>query len=189
MAGKIPFSASDITFSPIEESEFESLTMFTCGVAEIDDVFHSEIELCTKYHYLTPYKCTLISTGEIIALFTLANDVLALEYDDQIDFPNLSLEYCEIFRRQPTYPAINIGHLAVRSDMQSRGVGKLIVDFVAASFAKLRISGCQFLTVDALNNPRTISFYQDRIGMEFQTINDLYQHTRRMYLDIFTSPV
>jgi len=104
------------------------------------------------------------------------------------DYPNLNQEYSEIFRRQPSYPAINIGHLAVRNDMQSRGIGRLIVEFVAATFSHIRIAGCQFLTVDALNNPRTINFYHDKIGMEFQTVYDMGAHTRRMFLDIFSSP-
>lgn len=118
--------------------------------------------------------------------FTLANDVLALEYEDQIDFPDLADEYCDIFRKQPTYPAINIGHLAVRKDLQSKGIGKLIVEFVQMTFATARIAGCQFVTVDALNNLRAISFYQDRLGFEFQTLSDLGKHTRRMYFSLIS---
>lgn len=188
MAVKTPFSASDIDFSPLSESDYESLSSFSCGDKELDDVFHNEIRLCAKYHYLTPYKCTLVSTNEIVGLFTLANDVLALEYEDQVDFPNMAEEYADTFIKQSTYPAVNIGHLAIRSDMQSRGIGKLIVEFVAATFSNLRVAGCQFLTVDALNNPRTISFYYDKLKMEFQTVSDAGKHTRRMYLDIFSQP-
>ena len=56
------------------------------------------------------------------------------------------------------------------------------------TFATKRISGCQFITVDALNNPRTLSFYSDKLGFEFQTLSDMGKHTRRMYLDIFSHP-
>lgn len=188
MEEKIRYSASDIEISPLRESDIPSLSNFYCGQPEIDDFFHDEVELCSKYKYLIPYKCTLKENGDIIGLFTLANDILRLDYEDKIDFPNLNAEYSDIFIRQTTYPAINIGHLAVRNDMQSKGIGGYIVDFVRITFSSFRISGCQFITVDALNNLQTINFYTDKVGFEFQTLSDLNKHTRRMYLDIFTSP-
>ncbi|MDE6378282.1 MAG: GNAT family N-acetyltransferase, partial [Duncaniella sp.] len=134
------------------------------------------------------YKCCLRSTGAIVGLFTLANDTLKLEYEDRVDFPNLASEYSDIFSRQCTYPAINIGHLAVRADVQSNGIGKYIVEFVRMTFTHYRGAGCQFITVDALNNIRTVNFYTFKLGFEFQTLSDLGNHTRRMYLDIFSAP-
>ena len=68
------------------------------------------------------------------------------------------------------------------------GIGCIIVEFVRASFSMIRVSGCQFITVDALNNYRTINFYTDKLGFEFQTLSDMGNHTRRMYLDIFSHP-
>lgn len=186
MEEKIRYSASELDFSPLTEDDIVSLSDFSCGVAEIDDFFYNEAYLCSKYKYLTPYKCTFLESGEIAGLFTLANDVLALEYEDKVDFPNLDIEYNDIFQRQLSYPAVNIGHLAVRKDMQSRNIGRIIAEFVQMTFANLRIAGCQFVTVDALNNYRTINFYHDKLGFEFQTISDLGKHTRRMYLPIFT---
>lgn len=188
MEVKTRYSATDLLISPIVEDDIPVLSNFCCGESEIDDFFHDEVALCSKYKYLIPYKCTLKDTGDVVGAFTLANDILRLEYEDRIDFPNLDAEYSEIFQRQTSYPAVNIGHLAVRKDMQSRGIGSIIIDFVRMTFHIYRISGCQFITVDALNNPKTMRFYQDKVGFEFQTITDLGKHTRRMYLDVFTCP-
>lgn len=188
MEEKTLFSISDVILSPITESDKKSLSVFSCDSPEIDNFFHDEVLLCGKYGYLIPYKCVIKETGVMAGLFTLANDILSLEYEDIVNFPNLSAEYYDIFRRQPTYPAVNIGHLAVRNDTQSRGIGRLIVEFVRASFSQFRTAGCQFITVDALNNPRTLSFYTDKLGFEFQTLSDIGKHTRRMYLDIFSKP-
>ena len=188
MAAKTRFLNSELSFKRIKEGDLQSLSAFSCGCPEIDDFFHDEVRLCRKYGYLIPYKCTVTDTGEMVGLFTLANDILSLEYEDRINFPNLSAEYADIFSRQPTYPAVNIGHLAVRKDAQSKGIGRIIVDFIRLTFTSIRISGCQFITVDALNNPRTLSFYTDKLGSEFQTLSDLGKHTRRMYLDIFSKP-
>ena len=181
MEGKIRYSDSDINFALLTESDFKSIADFSCGTLEIDEVFHDEIELCSKYHYLSPYKCFHKTTNEIIGLFTLANDVLRLEYEEQQDFPGLNLEYKNVFSRQPTYPAVNIGHLAVKESLQRRGIGSIIVDFIINTFYYYRLSGCQFITVDALNNSKTLNFYQDKMGFEFQTVCDIGKHTRRMY--------
>lgn len=91
MEEKIHYSASDLDFSPLTEDDMASLSYFSCSVTEIDDFFHNEVSLCSKYKYLIPYKCTLLESGEIVGLFTLANDVLALEYEDKVDFPNLKI--------------------------------------------------------------------------------------------------
>lgn len=188
MADTTRFSAEDITISPLTESDKVPLSDFYCGVKELDDFFHKEVMLCSKYKYLIPYKCTL-SNGLIVGAFTLANDVVSLEYEDKVEFPNLNNEYFDIFTRQTSYPAVNIGHLAVREEFQSKGIGALIVGFVQITFALSRLSGCQFITVDAINNAKTLKFYQDKMGFELQTLTDVAAHTRRMYLDIFTTQI
>lgn len=70
--------------------------------------------------------------------------------------------------------------------MQSQNIGRIIAEFVQMTFANIRIAGCQFVTVDTLNNYRAINFYHDKLGFEFQTVSDLGKHTRRMDLPIFT---
>lgn len=186
--GKTRFSASDIIIFPITEDDEEELSKFTCGVEFLDDFFHQEMIPCVKYRALIPYKCVLKATNEIVGVFTLANDVIFLEYGDRNDFPIEDSVYQRIFTEQKTCPAVNIGHLAVREGYQSRGLGTLIVDFIRITFTEYRISGCQFITVDALNNARTLRFYTDIVGFEFQSSSTFSGETRRMYLDIFTSP-
>lgn len=45
------------------------------------------------------------------------------------------------------------------------------------------ISGCQFITVDSLNNPRTNKFYL-KYGFINQTNTDINKTTRRMYFPL-----
>lgn len=92
-------------------------------------------------------------------------------------------EYIPTFEKQTSFPAINIGHLGVRTNIQSKGVGEQILDFVLYTFSNYNISGCQFITVDSLNNKRTNKFYV-RNGFANQTNSDSYNPTRRMYLPI-----
>jgi len=86
----------------------------------------------------------------------------------------------EFFNRQSSYPAINIGHLGTSVKYQSNGIGTAIIDLVANTFAGYRQAGCQFITVDALNNPECTKFYHTN-GFSFQTNKDSCSETRRMY--------
>lgn len=185
MEEKIQYSGRDLIFSRVNDCECASLSEFSCGVREIDDFIHNEMRLCAKYRYITPYCVKHHISGEILGVFTLSNDSIMLEEDDAEDFPNLSNEYRSIFPLQPSFPAVNIGHLGVRSDLQSAGIGSIIIRYVAHTFTKFNVAGCQFITVDSLNNPRTNGFYS-RLGFEYQSLHDQYHSTRRMYLDIFT---
>lgn len=104
------------------------------------------------------------------------------EKEDFIDDLKLEVDadIVEFFNRQSSYPAINIGHLGTSVDYQSKGIGTAIIDLVADTFTEYRQAGCQFITVDALNNPRTIRFYSSN-GFSFQTNKDFLALTRRMY--------
>lgn len=86
----------------------------------------------------------------------------------------------DFFKRQSSFPAINIGHLGTSVGFQNNGIGMVIIEFVAGTFSQYRQAGCQFITVDALNNPRTVSFYLNN-QFNFQTNPDFYSATRRMY--------
>ena len=86
----------------------------------------------------------------------------------------------EFFNRQSSYPAINIGHLGTSVNYQSKGIGTAIIDLVADTFAEYRQAGCQFITVDALNNSKSIKFYHTN-GFFHQTNKDMGSATRRMY--------
>lgn len=90
-------------------------------------------------------------------------------------------EYRSIFEKQTSFPAVNIGHLGVRKDMQSRGIGKQI--FILSTFIAYKGLGCQFITVGSLNNRRTNKFYASN-GFTNQTNMDITKSTRRMYLPI-----
>lgn len=114
------------------------------------------------------------------------NDALMIgsqsEKDDFIE--DLKFEADEditsFLSRQSSYPAINIGHLGTLEKYQGLGIGSMIIDLVADTYEKHRQSGCQFITVDALNNDKTIKFYYKNC-FGFQTNSDFTSPTRRMY--------
>lgn len=167
------------------EADYENMSAFSCGVIELDNFFQHEVKECVKHHYLSAY-CAFLDSGEIIAAFTLMNDALMIPaQDDKLDFIDdlkfeVDSDIADFFKIQSSYPAINIGHLGTSTNYQSQGIGTSIIDLVAETFSEYRQAGCQFITVDALNNSRTLKFYHN-CGFCPQTNKDAYYATRRLY--------
>lgn len=167
------------------DADYENMSAFSCGVGELDRFFRSEVKVCVKRRYLSAY-CAFTESRGIVAAFTLMNDALMIssqtEKEDFIDDLKLEVDagIVNFFGRQSSYPAINIGHLGTAIEYQSRGIGMVIIEFVAGTFSQYHQAGCQFITVDALNNPKSIRFYSSN-GFNYQTNRDMYSQTRRMY--------
>lgn len=167
------------------DADYENMSAFSCGVDELDRFFRYEVRECVCRRYLSSY-CALLDSEEIVAAFTLMNDALMIsgptEKEDFIDDLRLetSSDIVDFFNRQTSYPAVNIGHLGISVNCQSHGIGTAIIDLVADTFAHYRQAGCQFITVDALNNERASRFYLKNL-FSYQTNRDFYSATRRMY--------
>ena len=167
------------------DADYENMSAFSCGVKELDDFFRYEVRECVRHHYLSAY-CAYLDSGEIVAAFTLMNDALMIigssEKDDFLDDLRFetSGDVVDFFSRQTSYPAINIGHLGVSDGYRCYGIGTAIIDLVTTTFSNYRQAGCQFITVDALNNSKTTKFYTNN-QFNFQTNRDMVSSTRRMY--------
>ena len=148
------------------DADYVNMSAFSCGEPALDAFFRAEVRECVEKHYLAAY-CALLESGEIVGAFTLMNDALMIagESEKTDFFDDLRLEAdadrVDFFKLQTSYPAINI-------------------DLVAETFAGYRQAGCQFITVDSLNNSHTARFYQSN-GFFFQTNKDFFAATRRMY--------
>lgn len=154
-------------------------------IDELDNFFRYEVKECVERRYLAAY-CAVLDNDEIVAAFTLMNDAPMISSEEEkIDFFEdlrfgADSDIIDFFKKQSSYPAINIGHLGTSLIYQSKGIGMAIIDLVADTFLQYRQAGCQFITVDALNNKRTTKFYSDN-GFDFQTNKDFCSPTRRMY--------
>lgn len=86
------------------------------------------------------------------------------EKEDFIDDMRLdtSSDIVDFFKRQSSYPAINIGHLGISVNHQRNGIGSAIIDLVADTFSNYSQAGCQFITVDALNNEKSHSLLSEQ---------------------------
>lgn len=168
------------------------MSSFSCGGSEeyieLNKFIQSDnLYLCDKYHYYSVYVIRLKSDNRLVGVFTLANDsiVLASKEDEEDLKEDVSYsvadEYTEIWKDQTSFPAINIGHLAIDSNYQKKHIGRIVVNIILATYMKYDQTGCQFITVDSLNNERTNKFYIGR-GFSNLTDSDMYEPTRRMYI-------
>ena len=140
MAGKTQSSIIEITIEKLNEEDYEELSSFNCGEEKLDNFFHNEIFICSKYHYFSSYCAREQTNNQIVSVFTLSNDAVILKTkDDKNSFieetkGRINDEYHDIFMQQTSFPAVNIGHLGVRVDMQSKGIGTQILDFIVSTF-------------------------------------------------------
>lgn len=99
------------------DADFEKMSAFSCGVDALDYFFQKEVRECVNRHYLAAY-CAYLTSGEIVAAFTLMNDALMIaeqtEKEDFIDDLRFETDadIVDFFNRQTSYPAINIDILA-----------------------------------------------------------------------------
>lgn len=80
------------------------------------------------------------------------------------------------------YPAAKIGRLAVDKEFQDQGIGTFLIKSLVQSFISKNKTGCQFITVDAINDnsQRTIRFYENN-GFKYLTMGDVNKESRQMY--------
>jgi len=148
--------------------------------------------------YLTmPFYIQNTETTSLISLATttkqspitaLANDSLRLspQNDEELleqlmpiieDAPD---EYVSDMINSASFPAVKIGRLAVNHKYQKLGIGTFILNAIIDSFIGENKTGCQFITVEAINTPGINHFYQ-RNGFNYLTIADHVSSVRQMY--------
>lgn len=159
---------------------------FDCGNSDLNDFLFNDSKIYLRH---LRYTTTLLETdSQIIAYYSLANDLLTISdcedfADEMEDSKNkIEFEFWERFLHQKMYPAAKIGRLAVDEKFQDQGVGTILIKSLVQSFIKKNKTGCQFITVDAINDntQRAIKFYE-RNGFKLLTMSDVNKESRQMY--------
>ena len=163
----------------------QQIKPFDCGNDDLNEYLFKEAAIHQKHLGFVTYL--LETSTETIAYYSLSNDLLTIQdkenFSEEISELNIHNDYYEYFFEQDTYPAVKIGRLAVTKDFQSMGIGEFIIDSLVNNFKINNKTGCQFITVDAINTTRVISFYERNKFVPL-TINDCNKHSRQMYLPI-----
>ncbi len=165
--------------------DLSEIKPFDCGNDELNEFLYEESYI--HQIHLGMVTNILETESETIAYYSVSNDILkVLDKEDfgiEVAGLNIHEDYYEYFFEQDTYPAVKIGRLAVSEKYQRQGIGQFIIDSLVQSFKTNNKTGCQIITVDAINEPHVISFYE-RNKFTLLTLNDCNKHSRQMYLPL-----
>lgn len=164
-----------------------TLKSFCCKNSDLEDFLFNDAKVYFKYLRYTTFLVE--NADKIVAYYSLANDIIqlgAFQDDDDIliSIQNAispdDVDFGNYILNQRIFLAVKIGRLAVNEDFQGRGYGTDILELLVMSFIKNNKTGCQFITVDAINQLKTTRFYEKN-GFEYVTLNDIGKESRQMY--------
>jgi len=114
-----------------------------------------------------------------IAFVSLLNDSIKLTTNKERRIvPNR-------IRNYPEYPAVKIGRLGVHREFQGSGVGTAVLDMIKALFTTNNRTGCRFLTVEAYDLERVLTFYKKNEFLPFPGHEESNgEETRLMFFDL-----
>lgn len=155
---------------------------FDCGVADLNEFFSTDSKKWDGELLSVTYVAT--KDNNAIAFFSVSNDSIKKEDIPRSAFSRVTRSISHRKRYSST-PAVKIGRLATCVDMQGKGIGTQILDYIKVWFTDGNKTGCRIVTIDAYNNDQTINFYEKN-GFTFLTDDDKEDDTRLMYFDLFT---
>jgi GNAT superfamily N-acetyltransferase len=173
----------------IKLTDTYSICSFDCGVSDLNDFLFNDAKTYLRYLFAVTYLFE--KKGKTIGYFSLQNDILRIDPHIDKDFEReifniiAAKDYSFLLemKDRSAFPAVKIGRLAVDVEFQRNGYGTQILKFIDMSFFDNNKTGCQFITVDALNNKDTLRFYEKN-GFSFVTLADYNKPSRQMYKNL-----
>lgn len=139
-----------------------SIMPFDCRVAHLNDFLLEEDANIpnARHHALELLAETYVfeddASGKTVAYFSLLNDKVDRDLSDKAVWNRLSREIPNA-KRRGSYPAVKIGRLAVSKDYEGQSYGRISLNYIKQTLLENRISGCRFVTVNALKE--AVGFY------------------------------
>lgn len=147
---------ADLVIRHIRDVDDETLKSFTCGRDQLDEFL---LEDARDYdaHGITSTVVVFVP-GRVApaGYFSLSADSVRLTESEEFE---LGLPFDAPISY---YPAVKLTKLATSSDLQSQGLGEAIVELICGLVTEVPFA-VRVLTVDAVNQPKVIAFYE-RVG-------------------------
>jgi len=156
---------------------------FSCGEEKLETFLYKNAK---QYQdNLLSVTNILESNDKTIAYYSVSNDLLRID-------PNISKKFKALLRKSinspliydilswRSFPAVKLDLFAVHEDYQCSGIGTDLMKFIIYNFITNNKTGCLFITAEAINKEKTISFYQKN-KFQFLSNSDSSAESRSMF--------
>lgn len=161
----------------------ETIASFDCGDDDLNEFIAKEAPLYRKALLAMTYLLEDMTTGKVLAYFSLANDRVSLsDFESKTEFNRFRKRRFVNEKRLKSYPAVKLCRLGVSVSTKGMHLGTYLVDFIKSYFVTDNKTGCRFLTVDAYAH--AVPFYLKN-GFTPLHDDDQYDATRLLFFDLF----
>ena len=165
----------DLKIEPFKETS--PVRSFDCGNPALNEFLNTEE--VSKYQKESVGRTYLVYyEGSLVAYFTISTDAIRLEYLKNVKSFSRFSEM-----RLDAMPGVKLGRLAVSRDWQGRGIGRMLIVYIAG-MALRGYFACRLLIVQS--KPESTQFYR-KCGFHsvVQTARERKRIKHTMYLDLY----
>ena len=155
------FLADKCTFRLLTRELIATCKPFSCGYDDLDEYFLKDSPLWADQMYGKTYCFVLKDDPQtIVCAFSLSNETIRVDL-----LPNSQkkrfLKEIPKEKRMRRYPAVLIGRLGVDIQFANIGIGTELMQILKFWFIEPdNKAAVRYLAVDALNNSRTLNYYE-----------------------------
>jgi hypothetical protein len=155
------FLADKCTFRLLTRELIATCKPFSCGYDDLDEYFLKDSPLWADQMYGKTYCFVLKDDPQtIVCAFSLSNETIRVDL-----LPNSQkkrfLKEIPKEKRMRRYPAVLIGRLGVDIQFANNGIGTELMQILKFWFIEPdNKAAVRYLAVDALNNSRTLNYYE-----------------------------
>ena len=155
------FLADKCTFRLLTRELIATCKPFSCGYDDLDEYFLKDSPLWADQMYGKTYCFVLRDDPQtIVCAFSLSNETIRVDL-----LPNSQkkrfLKEIPKEKRMRRYPAVLIGRLGVDIRFANNGIGTELMQILKFWFVEPDSKAAvRYLAVDALNNSRTLNYYE-----------------------------
>ena len=155
------FLADKCTFRLLTRELIATCKPFSCGYDDLDEYFLKDSPLWADQMYGKTYCFVLKDDPQtIVCAFSLSNETIRVDL-----LPNSQkkrfLKEIPKEKRIRRYPAVLIGRLGVDIQFANNGIGTELMQILKFWFIEPdNNAAVRYLAVDALNNSRTLNYYE-----------------------------
>jgi ribosomal protein S18 acetylase RimI-like enzyme len=139
-------------FRNIQDAPDGILAGFSCGRDQLDEFLHEDAKNYADHGLTKTVIVFLEGFNGVAAYFSLSSDAVVLNESEKFAL-GVTLPV-------RSFPAVKITKLAIASALKRQKIGSELINFICGLVHHDQIA-TRLLTVDAVNTPEVLGFYED----------------------------